>query len=67
MKASLRWYSNLAISSPTQLGMSGIATWITYFRRMAKCCRQTDRQTDSERETDRVRVLDRKTGVRGQR
>lgn len=38
LKASRRWYSSFAISSATQAGMSGMATWITYFSSRAKCC-----------------------------
>lgn len=38
LKASRRWYSSLAISSATQAGMSGMATWMMYFRNRAKCC-----------------------------
>lgn len=38
LNASLRWNSSLAISSLTQLGMSGIAIWMTYFSSTAKCC-----------------------------
>lgn len=39
LKASLRRYSSLAISSATQPGISGMATWMMYFRRIAKCCK----------------------------
>lgn len=45
LKASLRRYSSLAISSATQPGISGMATWMMYFRRMAKCCK-TSRTTN---------------------
>lgn len=41
LKASRRWYSSLAISSATHAGMSGMATWMTYFSSRAKCCRDT--------------------------
>lgn len=37
LKASLRRYSSLAISSATHPGISGMATWMMYFRRIAKC------------------------------
>lgn len=43
LKASLRRYSSLAISSATQPGISGMATWMTYFRRIAKCCKPPQR------------------------
>lgn len=39
LKASLRRYSSLAISSATHPGISGMATWMMYFRRIAKCCK----------------------------
>lgn len=42
LKASLRRYSSLAISSATQPGISGMATWMMYFRRIAKCCEPRD-------------------------
>ncbi len=44
LNASLRWNSSLAISSPTQLGMSGIATWMIYFKSTAKCCSWEERE-----------------------
>lgn len=46
LKASLRRYSSLAISSATQPGISGMATWMTYFRRIAKCCKPPRPQRD---------------------
>lgn len=42
LKASLRRYSSLAISSATQPGISGMATWMMYFSRIAKCCKTTE-------------------------
>ena len=39
LKASLRRYSSLAISSATQPGISGMDTWMTYLSRIAKCCK----------------------------
>lgn len=46
LKASLRRYSSLAISSATQPGISGMATWMMYFRRIAKCCKPPRPQRD---------------------
>lgn len=48
LKASLRRYSSLAISSATQPGISGMATWMTYFRRIAKCCKPPRPQRDTQ-------------------
>lgn len=46
LKASLRRYSSLAISSATQPGISGMATWMMYLRRIAKCCKPSRPQRD---------------------
>lgn len=48
LKASLRRYSSLAISSATHPGISGMATWMTYFRRIAKCCGPPTTQRDNK-------------------
>lgn len=48
LKASLRRYSSLAISSATQPGISGMATWMMYFRRIAKCCKPRKPQRDTQ-------------------
>ena len=59
LKASLRRYSSLAISSATHPGISGMATWMTYLRRMAKCCISQNKKGNKHwhENTEKYRLL----------